>query len=180
MNGFILKHEHCFSFNKCCFSSVLQSHFKIKWMFVVQVCLPSQLWAKCCARSEAFCPWRWSATMCVTRATWGPSSEQLQRLGARKSWPPKVSVFLKTSQTLLSHPPAQHQGHHTINHRPEERGMERGSARRSSLKGRERAIVNQMNIRLRAISRQCCGNFWEMWWSTHGLFRVHRYNLELN
>ena len=28
----------------------------------------------------------------------------------------------------------------------EERGVERGSARRSSLKGRERAIVNQTNI----------------------------------
>ena len=28
----------------------------------------------------------------------------------------------------------------------EERGVERGSARRSSLKGRERAVVNQTNI----------------------------------
>ena len=41
---------------------------------------------------------------------------------------------------------AQSQGHHTID-RLEERGVERGSAsRRSSLKGRERAIVNQTNI----------------------------------
>ena len=39
---------------------------------------------------------------------------------------------------------AQSQGHHTID-RLEERGVERGSARRSSLKGRERAIVNQTN-----------------------------------
>ena len=105
VNGLILKHEHCLSFNKYYFSSILQSHLKMKWMLVVQVCLPSQLWAKCCAHSQVFCPWRWSATTCVTRATWGPSSEQLQRLGARKSWPPKVSVFLKTSQTLPSHPP---------------------------------------------------------------------------
>ena len=37
------------------------------------------------------------------------------------------------------------EGHHTID-RLEERGVERGSARRSSLKGRERAIVNQTNI----------------------------------
>ena len=40
---------------------------------------------------------------------------------------------------------AQSQGHHTIDHL-EERGVERGSARRSSLKGRERVIVNQTNI----------------------------------
>ena len=38
----------------------------------------------------------------------------------------------------------QSQGHHTID-RLEERGVERGSARRSSLKGRERAIVSQTN-----------------------------------
>ena len=40
---------------------------------------------------------------------------------------------------------AQNQGHHTID-RLEERGFGRGSARRSSLKGRERAMVNQTNI----------------------------------
>ena len=40
---------------------------------------------------------------------------------------------------------AQSQRHHTID-RLEERGVERGSARRSSLKGRETAIVNQTNI----------------------------------
>ena len=36
------------------------------------------------------------------------------------------------------------QGHHTIDCL-EERGMERGSARRSSLKGWEKAIIDQMN-----------------------------------
>ena len=40
---------------------------------------------------------------------------------------------------------AQSQGHRTID-RLEERGMERGSVRRSSLKGRERTVVNQTNI----------------------------------
>ena len=40
---------------------------------------------------------------------------------------------------------AQSQGHHTIGHL-KERGVERGSARRSYLKGRERAIVSQTNI----------------------------------
>ena len=40
---------------------------------------------------------------------------------------------------------AQSQGHHSID-RLEERGVERGGARRSSLKGRERAIVSRTNI----------------------------------
>ena len=40
---------------------------------------------------------------------------------------------------------AQSQGHHTID-RLEERGVGKGSVRRSSLKGRERAIVSQTNI----------------------------------
>ena len=40
---------------------------------------------------------------------------------------------------------AQNQGHHTVD-RLEERGVERGSARRCSFKGRERAIVSQTNI----------------------------------
>ena len=38
----------------------------------------------------------------------------------------------------------QSQGHHTID-RLEERSMERGSSRQSSLKGRERVIINQTN-----------------------------------
>ena len=41
---------------------------------------------------------------------------------------------------------AQSQGNHTID-RLEERGVERVSSRRSSLKGRETAIVNQTNIK---------------------------------
>ena len=49
--------------------------------------------------------------------------------------------MLRSSRPYLL---AQSQGHHTID-RLEERGVERGSARRSSLKGRERAIVNQTN-----------------------------------
>ena len=40
---------------------------------------------------------------------------------------------------------AQSQGHHTVD-RLEERGVERGSASRSSLKGRERAIDSHTNI----------------------------------
>jgi len=40
---------------------------------------------------------------------------------------------------------AQSQGHHTID-RLEEKGLERGHTRQPFLKGRERAIVSQMNI----------------------------------
>ena len=59
------------------------------------------------------------------------------------------SLLLGRSEVLRSlrhYLRAQSQGHHTID-RLEERGAERGiSARRSFLKGRERAIVNQTNI----------------------------------
>ena len=51
---------------------------------------------------------------------------------------------------------AQSQGHRTID-RLEERGVERGSARRSSLKGRERAIVNQTNSG--TVSKTTLGKF---------------------
>ena len=57
-------------------------------------------------------------------------------------------LLLGSSEVLRSlrhYLPAQGPGHHTID-RLEERGVEIGSARRSSLKGRERAIVNQTTI----------------------------------
>ena len=50
----------------------------------------------------------------------------------------------KVLRSLRHYLRAQSQGHHTPD-RLEERGVERGSARRSCLKGRERAIVNQTN-----------------------------------
>ena len=73
---------------------------------------------------------------------------------------------------------AQNQGHHTID-RLEERGVERGSARRSSLKGRERAII-AIRRTLEPFQRQRWGNFLEMGWDAYWLFRVHRYHAELN
>ena len=47
-------------------------------------------------------------------------------------------------RSLSRYLPAQSHGHHTID-RLEETGLERGSARQSSLKGRERATVSQTN-----------------------------------
>ena len=61
---------------------------------------------------------------------------------------PKLSVDTK-SEKWRHYLRAQSQGHHTIDHL-EERGAERGSARRSSLQGRERAIVNQTIIGMTA------------------------------
>ena len=73
---------------------------------------------------------------------------------------------------------AQSQGHHTID-RLEERGVEKGIARRSSLKERERAIVNQMNIG--TISKTALGKLLiEKGWGAYGLSPVYRYHFELN
>ena len=78
-------------------------------------------------------------------------------------------LCLRISEMLssLSHyMRSQSQGHHIIDHL-EERGVERGSARRSSLKGRERAIVSQTNIG--TVLKATLGNFWEIKWSAYGL-----------
>ena len=58
--------------------------------------------------------------------------------------------------------------------------METGIARRSSLKGRKRAIVNQTNIV--TVSKATFGktSARRVWAHTHWLFRLHRYHLELN
>ena len=53
-----------------------------------------------------------------------------------------ISEVLRSLRHYLR---AQNQGHHTMG-RLEERGVERGCARRSSLKGRERANTNQTNL----------------------------------
>ena len=52
------------------------------------------------------------------------------------------SVVLRSLRHYLR---AQSQGHYTVD-RPEEGGMKRGSDRRSSLKGSEKAIVSQTKI----------------------------------
>ena len=74
----------------------------------------------------------------------------------------------------------QSQGYNTID-RLEETGVERGSARRSFLKGRERAIVNQTNIG--TVSKATLGKLLrerETGWSAYGLFRVHICHHKLN
>ena len=68
-------------------------------------------------------------------------------------------------------------GHHTID-RLEERGVERGSAWRSSSKGRERG-PSSVRRTLELFLRQRWGTFWETGWSAYVLFRAQRYHLEL-
>ena len=98
-------------------------------------------------------------------------------------WTLTSGLLLRRSKVLRNlwhYMRAQSQGHHTFD-RLEERGVKRGSARRSSLKGRERAIVNQTNIG--TVSKATLGklnserrseaHFYE-------LFQAHRYHLELN
>ena len=68
-------------------------------------------------------------------------------------------LHLGRSEVLLSlrhYLWAQSQGHHTID-RLEERGVERGNTRRSSLKGRERDSVSQTN--LETVSKATLGTF---------------------
>ena len=72
---------------------------------------------------------------------------------------------------------AQSQGHHSID-RLEERGVERGSARRSSLK--DQRGPSSIRRTLEPFQRQCRENFWETGWSACGLFWVYRYHPELD
>ena len=80
-------------------------------------------------------------------------------------------------RSLRHYPRAQSRGHHIVD-RLEERGVEIGSARRSSLKGWERVIVGQTNIG--TVSKGNVGETsWETGWRAYGLFRAHRHPLEL-
>ena len=72
---------------------------------------------------------------------------------------------------------AQSQGHRTID-RLEERGLERGSARRSSLKGRDRAIVNQTNVG--TVSKETLGKLLRDGVERVWAFRAHIHHLELS
>ena len=90
------------------------------------------------------------------------------------------SLLLKRSEVLrdLRHYlQAQSHGHHTID-RLEERCVERGSARGSSLKERQRAIVCQTNVG--TVSKATLGKLLRDGGRAYGLFRAHRYCIELN
>ena len=78
-------------------------------------------------------------------------------------------------ESLRHYPRTQSQGHHTID-RLEERDLERGSARRSSLKGRERAIVSQTNTG--TVSKATLGKLLRDGMEQIGAFRTRVCHLE--
>ena len=80
--------------------------------------------------------------------------------------------------SLTCYMQTQSQGHYVCN-RLQERGAERGSARRSSFNGRERAIVSQTNIG--TVSKATFGKFLRDGLERiYGLFREQIDHLELN
>ena len=81
-------------------------------------------------------------------------------------------------RSLKHHLRPQRQGHYIIN-LPEERGVERRGARRSSLKGRERAIVNWTNIWYSA-ANETPGTVLGTQWSACGPSWARKVHLELN
>ena len=89
-------------------------------------------------------------------------------------WQALASRKISVLRSLRHYLRAQSRGHHIID-RLEERGVERGSARRSSSPWKD-----ERGRTLEPFQRQRWGNFWETGWSAYGLFRAHRYHLELN
>ena len=94
----------------------------------------------------------------------------------------KSGLLLGRSEVLRSlrhYLRAQGKGHHIID-LLEERGVERGSVRRSSLKGRQTAIVNQTNTG--TVSKTTLGKPLRAGVERiyYGLCRARRYHLELN
>ena len=87
----------------------------------------------------------------------------------------RSGLLLRRSEVMRSlryYQRAQSQGHHTINH-PDKRGVERGSARQSSLKGRDEH-QNRFKCHIGETSERQGGAH------NYGLFWVHKYHLELN
>ena len=138
---------------------------------------------------------RWSCVPCRLRR------QKTTTASSRKT--EGKSEVLRSARLYLR---AQSLGHHPID-RQEERGVEGRISRRFFLKGRERAIVNQTNIAsaskatsgkplrdgveapddvprvrrtLQLLQKQRWGNFGETVSSVQGLFRAHRYPLEMS
>ena len=127
---------------------------------------------------------RWSTS--IFKNSCGPGhagvkwNDRADRLAGRATL--TSGLLLRRSEVLRNlrhYLRAQSQGHHTID-RLEDSGMGRGSTRRSSLKGRERAIVNQTNIG--TVSKATLGKLLRVGVEriNYRLFRAHRYHLELN
>ena len=111
---------------------------------------------------------------CLGHAEWRGMTAQID---GRAKQPSQAACFLGRSSVLRSlrhYLQAQSQGHCTID-RLEERGVESGRTRWSSLKGRERAIVNQTN--LGTVSKTTLRKLLRERGCAYGLFQAH---FELN
>ena len=94
------------------------------------------------------CTQWWNIRMIKTKRTrrWGKDRIVItnQRTGGQSNPHKWLASQIWSVEELETLPADTMRGHHTID-RPEDRGVEKGSARWSSLKGQERATVNQTN-----------------------------------
>ena len=109
---------------------------------------------------------------------WGETTEQTDWRAKQPSQVACFSEVLKFWEAWDTNLRAQSQWHHTID-RLEERGMQRGSARRSSFE-RTREGHRQSDEHWNRFKGKRWGNVLETGWNAYGLFRAHRYHLELN
>ena len=99
---------------------------------------------------------------------------------SKESWPWRRQLFLIKSpaltsfylQSLCPWHCTKVFWHHTIN-RLQERGVERGSTRRSSFERTREGHAIKWTLEL--FQRRRWGNFWETGWSAYGLFWALRY-----
>ena len=91
-----------------------------------------------------------------------------------------ITRGLRRGKSEVSRSLRHYCGHHGKDVTPSiaSRIVGRGSAWQSSSKWRERAIVNPTNTR--TVSKATSGKFLRDRWIAYGLFRAHRYHLELN
>ena len=141
----------------------------------------SRSWGSCLWHWCRAPGWPWSSSGGPSSAprTWDAPSAVAQTRG---SPPPRaaackhkqkgrtVQACVRAYWRLRHYLRAQSQGHHTVDRLEESRGVKRGSARRSSLKGRERAVINQANTG--TVSNATLGKLLrETGWRAYGLFR---------
>ena len=141
---------------------------------------PCDVWYST-ARTSASLTWTRGdclSTTSISKGQTGTSNTTDSQTPSEWSWLCPVLFYCsEVLRSLRYYLRAQSQGHHTIDHL-EERGVERGSAIWSFLK--DKRGPSSIRRTLELFQRQCWGNFGETGWSTYGLFRAHRYYLELD
>ena len=109
--------------------------WKVEWETRTEMCR----WSTSTSENSCGCP-------ALDMPEWRETTEQIDCMAVKATL--TSGLLFGRSEVLRSlrhYLRAQSQGHHTTD-RLEDRGIERGSSSRSSLKGRERAIDSQTNI----------------------------------